>query len=332
MGDSKGEANMVKAIRIHETGGPDVLRYEDIDLPAPGPGEAQVRQRAVGVNFIDVYFRTGLYPAPSLPFTPGNEGAGEIVAVGPGVENFKPGDRVAYAGSIGAYAETRNIETKFLAPLPAKISYETGAAMMLKGLTAEYLLFRSYQVQPGDTVLVHAAAGGVGLILCQWAKKLGARVIGTAGNEDKAVLAREAGADAVILYREEDFVPRVKAITGGELCHAVYDGVGKDTFPASLDCLRPFGTFVSFGNASGPVPPFNLGLLSAKALSVTRPSLFAFIADETRMREMAARLFEAVASGAVKIPVHAKRPLAEAAEVHRALEGRETTGASVMIP
>ena len=322
---------MVKAIRIHETGGPEVLRYEDVDLPKPGPGEAQVRQHAVGVNFIDVYFRNGLYPAP-LPFTPGNEGAGEIVAVGPGVEHFKVGDRVAYAGTIGAYAQARNIETKFLAHLPGEISYETAAAMMLKGLTAEYLLFRSYKVQPGDTVLVHAAAGGVGLILCQWAKSLGARVIGTAGSEDKAKRAREAGADETILYRHEDFAARVKEITGGGLCHAVYDGVGKDTFPASLDCLRPFGTFVSFGNASGPVPPFNLGLLSPKALFATRPSLFAFISDEARLREMAARLFEAVASGAVKIAVHATKPLAEAAEVHRALEGRATSGASVMIP
>jgi NADPH2:quinone reductase len=322
---------MVKAIRIHETGGPEVLRYEDVDLPAPGPGEAQVRQQAVGVNFIDVYFRTGLYPS-ALPFTPGNEGAGEIVAIGPGVENLRIGDRVAYAGTIGAYAEARNIETKFLAHLPAEISYETAAAMMLKGLTAEYLLFRSYKVQPGDTILVHAAAGGVGLILCQWAKQLGAFVIGTVGSEDKAKLAREAGADATILYRQEDFATRVKEITGGELCHAVYDGVGKDTFPGSLDCLRPFGTFVSFGNASGPVPPFNLGLLSPKALFVTRPSLFAFIADAARLREMAARLFAAVASGAVKIPVHATRPLADAALVHRDLEGRATTGASVMIP
>jgi len=323
---------MVKAIRIHETGGPEVLRYEDVDLPAPGPGEAQIRQHAVGVNFIDVYFRSGLYPAPSLPFTPGNEGAGEVIAVGPGVEHFKPGDRVAYTGSIGAYAQARNVETKFLSHLPADISYETAAAMMLKGLTAEYLLHRSYKVQPGDKVLVHAAAGGVGLILCQWAKKLGAFVIGTVGSQDKAKLAREAGADEVILYRTEDFAARVKELTGGELCHVVYDGVGKDTFPASLDCLRPFGTFVSFGSASGPVPPFNLALLTPKALMVTRPSLFAFISSETRYREMAARLFEAVASGAIKIPVHATRPLAEAAEVHHALEGRATTGASVMIP
>jgi NADPH2:quinone reductase len=248
------------------------------------------------------------------------------------VENFKVGDRVAYAGTLGAYAQARNIETKFLARLPAEIPYETAAAMMLKGLTVEYLLFRSYKVQPGDVILVHAAAGGVGLILCQWAKKLGAFVIGTAGSEDKAKLAREAGADATILYRQEDFTARVKEITGSKLCHTVYDGVGKDTFPGSLDCLRPFGTFVSFGNASGPVPPLNLALLSPKALFVTRPSLFAFISDEARLREMAARLFAAVASGAVKIPIHATWPLAQASEVHRALEGRATTGASVMIP
>jgi len=323
---------MVKAIRIYENGGPDVLRYEDMDLPAPGPGEAQIRQHAVGVNFIDVYFRTGLYPPPSQPFTPGNEGAGEVIAVGPGVDTFKVGDRVAYAGTIGAYAEARNIDVKFLTPLPESVSYETGAAMMLKGLTVEYLLFRSYKVQPGDVILVHAAAGGVGLILCQWAKKLGAFVIGTVGSEDKAKLAREAGADAVILYRDEDFVARVKEITGGALCHAVYDSVGKDTFPGSLDCLRPFGTFVSFGNASGPVPPFSLGVLSSKALFVTRPSLFPFIADQARLREMAARLFDVVTSGAVKIAIHSTRPLAEAAEVHRALEARATTGATVMIP
>ncbi len=323
---------MVKAIRVHETGGPEVLRYEEVDLPAPGPGEVQICQHAVGVNYIDVYFRTGLYPAPSKPFIPGNEGAGEVLAVGPGVEGFRPGDRVAYTGTIGAYAEARNIEAKFLCALPAEIPYETAAAMMLKGLTAEYLLFRSYKVRKGDTILVHAAAGGVGLILCQWAKALGARVIGTVGSEDKARLAREAGADEIVLYRQEDFAARVKELTEGKLCDAVYDGVGKDTFPASLDCLKPFGTFVSYGSASGPVPPFNMALLTPKALYATRPSLFAFIADEARMREMAARLFAAVASGAVKIPVHSIRPLAEAELVHRALESRATTGATVMIP
>ena len=324
---------MVKAIRIHATGGPEVLRYEDVDLPAPGAGEVQLRQHAVGVNFLDIYFRTGLYSSPSLPFTPGNEGAGEVVAVGPGVEGFAPGDRVAYAGAIGAYAQARNISAKFLAHLPAQLSYETGAAMMLKGLTAEYLLFRSYRVQPGDRILVHAAAGGVGLILCQWAKALGAQVIGTAGSEDKARLAREAGAHETILYRSEDFVARVKEITGGKLCAAVYDGVGKTTFPGSLDCLRPFGSFISFGSSSGPVEAFNIGLLGQKgSLYAQRPTLFSYIGDEARLTEMAGRLTEVVASGKVKIAVNARYKLQEAAAAHRALEGRGTTGAAVLLP
>jgi NADPH2:quinone reductase len=323
---------MVKAIRVHQTGGPEVLRYEDVDLPAPGPGEAQIRQHAVGLNFIDVYFRTGAYPAP-LPFTPGNEGAGEVVALGAGVTGFKIGDRVAYAGSLGGYADTRNIEAKFLVSLPDAISYETGAAMMLKGLTAEYLLFRSYPVKPGDVVLVHAAAGGVGLILCQWARLLGATVIGTVGSEDKARLAREAGAHDVINYNKEDFVARVKEITGGKLCHAVYDSIGKATFPGSLDCLRPFGTFVSFGAASGPIDAFNIGLLAQKgSLYATRPTLFTHLAVEGRLAEMAARLTEVVGSGKVKIAVHSRLPLAQAAEAHRALEARETTGATVLLP
>lgn len=324
---------MVKAIRIHETGGPEVMRYEDMDLPAPGPGEAQIRQHAVGVNFIDVYFRNGAYPAASKPFTPGNEGAGEVLAVGAGVTNVQVGDRVAYAGTLGAYAECRNIEAKYLISLPETISYETGAAMMLKGLTAEYLLFRSYPVNAGDVILVHAAAGGVGLILCQWARLLGATVIGTAGSAEKAALAREAGAHDVILYKQEDFAARVKEITGGKLCHAVYDGVGKDTFPGSLDCLRPFGYFVSFGSSSGPVEAFNIGLLAQKgSLYVTRPTLFSHLAVEGRLPEMAARLTQVVGSGQVKIAVHSRHKLADAAEAHRALEARETTGATVLLP
>ena len=324
---------MVKAIRIHETGGPEVLRYEDLgDLPPPGPGEVQIRQHAVGVNFLDVYFRTGAYPAPSLPFIPGNEGAGEVVAVGGGVTRFKVGDRVAYAGSLGAYASARNIEAKFVVPLPDDISYETAAAMMLKGLTAEYLLFRSYKVQPGDIVLVHAAAGGVGLILCQWAKNLGATVIGTAGSEDKAKLAREAGADHTILYRQDDWVARVREITGGKLCNVVYDGVGKATFPGSLDCLRPLGSFISFGSASGPIEAFNLGLLAQKgSLYVQRPTLFTYMADESRLREMAARLMEAVGSRKLKIAIHARYKLEEAAQAQSRLEARQTTGATVLL-
>jgi NADPH2:quinone reductase len=324
---------MVKAIRIHETGDPEVLRYEDIELPPPGPGEARVRNHAVGVNFIDVYFRTGAYPAPTSPFTPGNEGAGEIVALGEGVTQFKVGDRVAYAGSLGSYAEERNIEAKFLVALPEPISYDIGAAMMLKGLTAEYLLFRSYPVQPGDAVLVHAAAGGVGLILCQWARLLGATVIGTVGSPAKVALALEAGAHHVINYREEDFVARVKEITGGKLCAAAYDSIGKTTFPGSLDCLRPFGTFVSFGAASGPIDAFNIGLLAQKgSLYATRPTLFTHLAVPGRLTEMAARLMDVVASGKVKIAVHSRLPLAQAGDAHRALEARETTGATVLIP
>jgi NADPH2:quinone reductase len=324
---------MVKAIRIHATGGPEVLRYEDVELPPPGPGEARVRHHAVGLNFIDVYFRTGAYPAATSPFTPGNEGAGEIVALGEGVTGFKVGDRVAYAGSIGSYAEQRNIEAKFLVPLPEAISYETGAAMMLKGLTAEYLLFRSYPVQPGDVVLVHAAAGGVGLILCQWARLLGATVIGTVGSAAKGQLALESGAHHVINYRDEDFVARVKEITDGKLCAAVYDSIGKTTFPGSLDCLRPFGTFVSFGAASGPIDAFNIGLLAQKgSLYATRPTLFTHLAVPGRLAEMAARLMDVVASGKVKIAVHSRLPLAQASDAHRALEARETTGATVLIP
>jgi NADPH:quinone reductase len=324
---------MVKAIRVHETGGPEALVYEDFELPAPGPGEVQIRQHAVGVNFIDVYFRTGAYAAPSKPFIPGNEGAGEIAALGAGVAKFKVGDRVAYAGPLGAYAAARNIDAKFVVPLPDNIAYDTAAAMMLKGLTAEYLLFRSYEVQAGDTILVHAAAGGVGLILCQWARALGATVIGTAGSEEKAKLAREAGASEVILYRSEDFVARVKEITGGKLCAAVYDGVGKTTFPGSLDCIRPFGTFVSFGSSSGPIAAFDIGLLAQKgSLYATRPTLFAFIGDEARLTEMAGRLMAVVGSGEVRIAINARYPLAEAAAAHVALEGRETTGATVLLP
>jgi NADPH:quinone reductase len=324
---------MVKAIRVHETGGPEVLRFEDIDLAPPGPGEVQIRQYAAGVNFLDVYYRTGAYLAPTNPFILGNEGAGEIAALGEGVTKFRIGDRVAYAGTLGGYAEARNIEAKFVVPLPENVSYETAAAMMLKGLTAEYLLFRSYKVRPGDIVLVHAAAGGVGLILCQWARALGATVIGTVGSEDKAKLAREAGAHHTILYREEDWVARVREITGGQLCHVVYDGVGKATFPGSLDCLRPLGSFISFGSASGPIEAFNIGLLSQKgSLYVQRPSLFTYMADETRLREMAARLMEAVGSGKVNIAVNARYKLEDAAQAHRALEGRQTTGATVLLP
>ncbi len=324
---------MVNAIRIHQPGGPEVMKLEEIELAAPGPGQVQIRQHAVGVNFIDVYYRNGAYPVPALPFTPGNEGAGEVIAVGPDVDKFKVGDRVAYAGSLGAYAQARNIEAKFLIHLPESISYETAAAMMLKGLTAEYLLHRTYAVKAGDVVLVHAAAGGVGLILCQWARLLGATVIGTAGSEEKAKLAREAGANEVILYRDEDFVARIKEVTGGKLCHVVYDGVGQATFPGSLDCLRPFGLFVSFGSSSGPVEAFNIGLLAQKgSLYATRPTLFTHISDEAVLDEMAGKLTDVVGSGKVNIAVHARHSLADAAKAHEALEARETTGATVLLP
>jgi NADPH2:quinone reductase len=323
----------MRAIRIHQTGGPEVLRLEEVELPPPGKGEVRLRQHAIGVNFLDTYFRTGFYPSPHLPFTPGNEGAGEVVELGPSVQGFKPGDRVAYAGSIGAYGEERNIDAKFLVKLPRAISYETGAAMMLKGLTAQYLLRQTYRVREGDTILVHAAAGGVGLILCQWGRALGAKVIGTVGSAEKAKLAKKAGAQHVILYREENFAERVAEITKGGKCHVVYDGVGKATFPASLDCLRPFGMFVSFGSASGGIEGFNLGLLGQKgSLFATRPTLFTFLADRPRLEKMARDLFRAVGSGEVTIRIGKRLPLSEAPQAHIALEARETTGSTILLP
>jgi NADPH:quinone reductase len=324
---------MAKAIRVHRYGGPEVLTYEDEEVGKPGPGEVRLRQRAIGVNYIDTYFRTGLYPAPTLPFVLGNEGAGEVVEVGQGVSNLKVGDRVAYVSALGSYAEERTIDVKPLVKLPAGIDFDTGAAMMLKGMTAQYLLRRTFAVQPGDTILFHAAAGGVGLIACQWAKHLGATVIGTVGSQEKAELARKNGCDHVILYREEDFAKRVKEITGGEGVPVVYDGVGKATFPASLDCLKPFGVFVSFGSASGPIDAFNIGILAPKgSLYVTRPTLNTHTAKRETLEEIAKDLFEVVGSGAVKIPIHSRAKLADAADVHRALEGRRTTGATVMHP
>lgn len=324
---------MTKAIRVHAHGGPEVMRYEDVEVGAPGPGQVRVRQSAVGVNFIDTYFRTGLYKPASLPFTPGNEGAGVVVAVGPGVEHVRVGDRVAYGTSIGSYAQERLVEADRLVKVPDGVQDETAAAMMLKGLTAQYLLRRTFHVKPGDTILFHAAAGGVGLIACQWAKHLGCTVIGTVGSEEKAELARENGCDHVIEYRREDFVARVKEITGGKGCPVVYDGVGKDTFPASLDCLQPFGLFVSFGNASGPITGFDLGLLAQKgSLYVTRPTLFTHAGKREVLETMAADLFDVVRRGVVKIAVHHRVPLAEAAEAHRALEARATTGATVLLP
>jgi NADPH2:quinone reductase len=324
---------VTKTVRVYEVGGPEVMRIEDIAPPPPARGEVLVRNRAIGVNFIDTYFRSGAYPVPTLPFTPGNEGAGEVVDIGKGVKNFKLGDRVAYAATLGAYAGERLIDADRLVKLPKGISFETAAAMMLKGLTAQYLLRRTFRVKAGNTILVHAAAGGVGLILCQWAKALGATVIGTVGSPEKAKLAKKAGAKHTILYREEDFAARVKEITKGKLCDVVYDGVGKSTFPASLDCLRPLGMFVSFGSASGQIEAFNLGLLSAKgSLFTTRPSVFTYSAKRVDLEKMARELFRAVASGAVKIPLHRTVSLDDVVNVHRALEARETTGATVLIP
>jgi NADPH2:quinone reductase len=324
---------MAKAVRIHQYGGPEVMSYEDVEVGEPGPGEVRIRHTAIGVNFIDTYFRTGAYPANTLPFVLGNEAAGEVVAVGSGVADLKPGDRVAYVITLGAYSEERIAPAKSVVKLPEGVRDETAAAMMLKGMTAQYLLHRTYKVKPGDTILFHAAAGGVGLIACRWAKHLGATVIGTAGSKDKAKLARDNGCDHVILYREEDFAARVKEITKGGLCDVVYDGVGKATFPGSLDCLKSFGMFVSFGAASGPVDAFNIGVLAQKgSLYATRPTLNTHTAKRETLDEIAASLFQAVTSGAVEIAIHQRAKLSEAADVHRALEGRETTGATILLP
>ncbi|MGO1081059.1 quinone oxidoreductase family protein [Inquilinus sp. CA228] len=321
----------MKAIRVHRHGGPEVLVYEEVGIGRPGPGEVLVRNRAIGLNFVDTYFRSGAYAPPDLPFIPGNEGAGEVVAVGEGVAGFVPGDRVAYVETLGAYAEQRIVPAHFLVHLPDAIDFATGAAMMLKGLTAQYLLRRTARVGPGHTILMHAAAGGVGLILTQWAKHLGATVIGTVGSPEKAGLARANGCDHVLDYR--DFAARVGEITGGEGCDLVYDGVGRATFPASLDCLRPFGTFVSFGSASGPIPPFDITLLMQKgSLFATWQLLFEHLRKREDVLAMSRDLFDVVAGGAVTVPVHARLPLAEAAEAHRRLEARETTGATVLLP
>ena len=324
---------MPHAIRIHQTGGPEVLCWETVDLPAPAAGEATVRHHAVGLNYIDTYHRTGLYPLP-LPSGIGLEGAGVVEAVGEGVSEVKVGDRVAYAGGpIGAYAEVRNIPAHRLLQLPDSIGFDTGAAMMLQGLTAAYLLRKTYRVQPGDAVLIHAAAGGVGLIACQWAKALGATVIGTVGSPAKAALAKAHGCDHVIDYTTENFNQRVRDITGGEGVAVVYDGVGKDTFMGSLDSLRPMGMMVSYGNASGPVPPVDLILLSQKgSLFITRPTLMTYTAKRADLLALGAELFEIVASGQVRIEVHQTYALRDAAQAHRDLEARKTTGSTILLP
>ena len=324
---------MNHAIRIHEYGGPERMVWEEIPLPAPKPGEALVRHQAVGLNYIDVYFRTGLYKAPALPAIIGMEGAGIVEAVGEGVTEVAVGDRVAYATApIGAYAEARTIKADRLYRLPDAISFETGAAMMLQGMTAQYLLRRTYPVKRGDTVLVHAAAGGVGLIMCQWAKHLGATVIGTVSTEAKADLARANGADHVLLT-SEDLPARVKQITGGAMVPVVYDSVGKDTFVASLDSLAPFGVMVSYGNASGPVPPVDIGILAAKgSLFLTRPTLATYTARREDLLASAGEVAEAIIAGVVTIQVNQRFPLRDAAEAHRALESRKTTGSTVLLP
>jgi NADPH:quinone reductase len=324
---------MTHAFRIHQQGGPEVLNWEQVDVPAPAAGEATIRHHAVGLNYIDVYHRSGLYPL-ALPSGIGIEGAGVVAAVGTGVSEVKVGDRVAYAGGpLGAYAEVRNIPAHRLLRLPDGIAFATAAAMMLQGLTVAYLLRRTYRVQPGDAVLIQAAAGGVGLIACQWAKALGATVIGTVGSAAKGELAKAHGCDHVINYSNEDFTRRVRDITGGEGVAVVYDGVGKDTFAGSLDCLRPMGMMVSFGNASGPVPPLDLGLLSQKgSLFVTRPSLMHYTARRADLEALGAELFPVVESGQLKIEINQTYPLAEAAQAHRDLEGRKTTGSTILLP
>jgi len=325
---------MVAAVRIHKIGGPEVLTYEDITLKELGQGEVRIKHRAIGLNFIDTYFRTGLYPAVGgLPMIPGNEGSGVVTAVGPGVTELKTGDRVAYGTAPGGYAAERNILAEKLVKIPDSIDDKTAAGMMLKGLTAQYLLRRTFRVEKGQTILVHAAAGGVGLILCQWANYLGATVIGTVGSADKAKLAKANGAHHTILYRDEDFVAKVNEITGGKKCEVVYDGVGKATFPQSLDCIRPLGMFVSFGNASGAIDAFNILLLQQKgSLFATRPTLVHYGAKREDIVSMSKDLMDVVSKGAVTIPVNQTYALKDVAQAHRDLESRKTTGSTVLIP
>ena len=321
---------MTKAIRVHKAGGPEVMRWEETEVGDPGHGEVRLRQTAVGLNFIDVYHRTGLYPQP-LPFTPGVEGAGIVESIGPEVEGLKDGDRVAYAGAIGSYAEERLIAADRLVRLPDDIGDEQAAAMMLQGMTVDMLINRVRPLKSGETILVHAAAGGVGLILCQWASALGATVIGTVSTEEKAELARANGCDHPILYKSQDFVALVDELTGGAKVPVVYDSVGKDTFLRSLDCLQPRGMMVSFGQSSGAIDPFSPGILAQKgSLFLTRPTLFSYIAERRELEQSASALFEIVRAGKVRIDIGQRFPLAEAAEAHRALEARETTGSTVL--
>ncbi len=327
-------AETTGAVRFHETGGPEVLHWETVPIAPPGPGEVCVQHRAIGLNFHDTYVRSGLYPVPSLPAIPGLEAAGIVEAVGEGVGEVKAGDRVAYATPrLGAYAERRLLPAAELVPIPDKISDAEAAALMIKGMTAQYLLRRSHRVEAGETILVHAAAGGVGLILCQWAKHLGARVIGTVGSAEKAALATRHGCDHPVLYREEDFAGRVREITKGEGVAVVYDSVGKDSFSGSLDCLKPLGTMVSFGQASGRVPPVEiLDLMNKGSLFLTRPTLFTYTAKREDLLAMAEEVFAAVQAGLFEIEICQTYPLREAAKAHVAIAARQTMGASVLTP
>jgi NADPH2:quinone reductase len=321
---------MTHAIRVHKPGGPEVLQWEEISVGHPGPGQIRLRHSAVGLNYIDVYHRTGLYPMP-LPFIPGMEGAGTVEAIGDGVSDLRVGDRVAYAGSIGGYAEARLIAADRVVKLPDSIADDTAAAMMLQGMTVQYLIRRVYPVKRGDTILIHAAAGGVGLILCQWAASLGATVIGTVSNDEKAALARANGCHHTITYTREDFQARVLELTGGAKLPVVYDSIGKDTFMKSLDCLRPRGLMVTFGQSSGPVGPLDLGILGQKgSLQITRPTLQSFIADRAELVETANDLFTVVGNGTVKISVNQTYALKDAARAHTDLEARKTTGSTIL--
>jgi len=324
---------MAKAIRINAVGGPEVMEYVEVDAGEPGPGEARVRQAACGLNYIDVYFRTGAYSQP-LPGGIGMEGAGVVEAVGAGVTHVKPGDRVAYAGRpTGAYAQVRVMPAAPLVKLPDAIDFDTGAAMMLQGLTVQYLFRRTFALQGGETILFHAAAGGVGLIACQWARALGVTMIGTVGSDEKAALARAHGCAHVINYNKENFVDRVKEITGGQGVPVVYDSIGNDTFTGSLDCLAPLGMMVSFGAASGPVPPFSLNELASRgSLFITRPSVFTYTAKRADLDAMAADLFGMVESGKIRIDINQRYALQDAAQAHRDLEARKTTGSTILVP
>jgi NADPH2:quinone reductase len=316
---------------VHSVGGPEALVYEEVAMPVPGPGEVLLRQHAIGVNFIDIYHRSGLYKLPEYPITIGSEGAGEVIALGPDVTRLKVGDRVAYAGAIGGYAEVRTVRADRLVKIPDGIEYETAAGMLLKGMTVRCLLHDVYRVDANTTLMFHAAAGGVGLIACQWARSLGATMIGTVGSDEKAALARENGCTHVINTAREDFVERVRALTAGKGCDVVYDSIGKDTFPRSLDCLKPRGLWVSFGNASGAVPPFELTALKG-SLFATRPSILAYTATTQDLEENAADVFEMVLGKKIRISVNHRYPLARAADAHRDLEARRTTGSVILVP